>query len=78
MDENEDGTFCIDHLMKHNIDTWTRPDGPDDIQNTMAQQILPIKVQGEWDFITSRKPIYVLENAQEIDTLFAEKAAIGK
>ena len=71
----------VGKFQNEGIETFkreTRPDGPDDIQNTMAQQILPIKVQGQWDFITIRKPIYVSENSQEIDTLFAEKAAIGK
>ena len=54
IDENEDCTLRINHLMKHNnIDTWARPIGPDDIQSTMAQQILPIKVLGEWDFTTN-------------------------
>ena len=78
IDENDDGTFRIDHLTKHSNtnDTWARPNGRDDIQNTLAQQILPLKVQGDWDF-TGRKPIYVLENAQEINTLFVEIAAVA-
>ena len=61
--------------MQHNNknDSWERPNGPDDIQCAMVQQILPIKVLGEWNF-SGRKPIYVLENAQEIQTLFREIA----
>jgi hypothetical protein len=65
--------------MKHNnIDTWARPIGQDDIQSTMTQQILPIKVLSELDFTTWRKPIYVIEKAQEIGSLFGEIAGIGK
>ena len=78
IDENEDGTFRIDHLTKHSNTngTWACPNGRDDIQNTLAQQILPLKLQGDWDF-TGRKPICVLKNAQEISTLFVEIAAVA-
>ena len=74
LDENEDGTFRIDHLKKakeNRIEAWERPSGPDDIQCTMGLQILPIKVLGEWNF-SGRKPSYILENAEEIQNLFLE------
>ena len=50
LDENEDGTFRIDHLKRakeNRIEAWERPSGPDYIQCTMGLQILPIKVLDE-------------------------------
>ena len=44
---------------------WQRPNGTDDIQDTIEQQIVPVT----WN-VSSRKPHFVLSNAIEIEDIF--------
>jgi hypothetical protein len=73
LDDNGDGTFRVDHLMRAGTgdDIWQRPPGTDDIQETIAQQIVPVTVSGTWNF-SQRKPHYVLSNVIEIEDMFHE------
>lgn len=73
LDDNGDGTFRVDHLMRAGTgdEIWQRPPGTDDIQDTIKQQIVPVAVSGTWDF-SRRKPCYVLSNAPEIEDMFRE------
>ena len=46
MDDNDDGTFRVDHLIRagNGDEIWHRPPGCDDIQDTTEQQIVPVAV----------------------------------
>ena len=66
LDENDYGTFRIDHLMrdvKEKDDEWKRP-RTDDIQDVEQVQILPCQVDGEWH-LSCRKSIFKLRNTRE-------------
>ena len=67
LDDNEDGTFRVDHLICAGTEDeiWHRPPGSDDIQDTIEQQIVPVTVSGTWDF-SKRKPSFLIYNANEI------------
>ena len=57
----------IDHLERKSPrenTTWQRPIR-DDVQSAEEVQILPIPVQGDWDFTTDR-PHFELSNADDI------------
>ena len=69
LNDNGDGTFRVDHLMRAGTgdEIWQRPHGTDDIQDTIEQQILPVT----WN-VSSRKPYFILSNAIEIEDIFRE------
>ena len=73
LDDNGNGTFRVDHLTRAGTgdETWQRPPGTNDIQDTMEQQIVPVAVSGTWVF-SQRKPCYILNDAPEIETVFKE------
>ena len=48
---------------------WIRPLN-DDIQIVNPIQVLPCEVHGEWDFRSARQPVYILNNAEVIESLF--------
>ena len=57
----------IDHLERtspRDNTTWQRP-VRDDVQSADEVQILPIPVQGDWDFTTDR-PHFKLSNADDV------------
>ena len=68
LDNNEDGTYRIDHLERvssRGNTKWQWPSACDDIQDAEEVQILPIQVLGDWDF-TSDKPYFLVSNAEDI------------
>ena len=69
LNDNGDGTFRVDHLMRAGTgdEIWQRPHGTDDIQDTIEQQIVPVT----WN-ISSRKPHFVLSNAIEVEDIFCK------
>ena len=71
MDDNDDGTFRGDHLIRagNGDKIWHRPPGCDDIQDTTEQQIVPVAVSGTWDF-SKRKPSFVIDNSKDIEETF--------
>lgn len=72
LDMNDDGTYRIDHMERKNKranNTWRRPYGKDDIQDTEEIQIVPVKVMGEWDFMGD-EPVFNVLNDSEIQEGF--------
>ena len=68
---NDDGTFEVDNLVEKknpNRQEWIRPEG-DDIQDVLAQFIIPCEVRGEWDY-SKRTSTFVVENVVEIEKHF--------
>ena len=48
LNDNGDGTFRVDHLMRTGTgdEIWQQPHGSDDIQDTIEQQIVSVTVSG--------------------------------
>ena len=71
LSNNDDGTFEVDNLVEKknsNRREWVRPEG-DDIQNVLAQFIIPCEVCGDWDY-SKRMSTFVVENVVEIEKHF--------
>ena len=58
----------MDHLTRIGTEdeTWQRPPGNDDIQDTIEEQIVPVTALGIWDY-SQTKPYFLLSNALEIE-----------
>ena len=71
LDESDDGTFRVDHLIRAGPgnEMWQRPPGSDDIQDTTEKQVVPVPVIGTWDF-SKRKPSFIISNSLEIEETF--------
>ena len=74
LDYNKDKTMSINHLKRKDIGehiSWVQPNDYD-IQSVHEQQILPVKVQGIWDFTStcSSKTVFKLENPSVIIEIF--------
>ena len=63
----------MDHLRRliSGDAIWRRPTGEDDIQDVYEEQVVPIKVEGEWDFTTDI-PRYIISNHEEIQRTFEQ------
>ena len=66
--------MSINHLKRKDIGehiSWVQPNDYD-IQSVHEQQILPVKVQGIWDFTStcSSKTVFKLENPSVIIEIF--------
>jgi hypothetical protein len=61
---NSDGTFSVDHLrraLESSNSKWKYPSN-EDIQEVSSEQIIKIKVQGDWDLVAdSRKRLFSLD-----------------
>ena len=68
LDDVEDETCRIDHLCSKDKTNWIRPSF-DDIQVVKYIQILPIDVDGEWDF-SARHCTFTIKNAATIHEIF--------
>ena len=74
---NDDGTFRIEHLERKvgNDNSWCRPTGRDDIQDTEEIQILPIKLKLLMNGIFQRISLYsyltMLRTYKTVLTMFA-------
>ena len=56
---------------KRNHDLWKRDfSDTDDIQDVKTEQVIPVKVVGDW-FFGNRKPLFVVDNWEEIENQFS-------
>ena len=62
IDDNEGGTFRVDHLV-----FWERPICCDDIQDTTGEQV--VDISAEWDLSTEKS---LLSNDTETQERFNE------
>ena len=68
-----DNEIQVDHLKckyDSKFDQWIRPE-KDDIQPVQRIQILPVDVDGEWDY-SKRQPVYHIHNVQDIESTFSD------
>lgn len=72
IDENDDGTIRVDHLVQQGEDqsVWIRP-RHDDIQDVRYIQIIPCSLTGGWE-VTRRSAVFKLKNATEINMVFQQ------
>ena len=72
LDDNDDGTFRVSHFKPKDAlrQDWISP-RQTDIQDVNMQQVVPVSVQGHWDF-SGRIPKYVVENLADICATFSE------
>ena len=74
MGKNNDGTLRVNHFVRlgSNYDVWRRKSSVrDDIQDVYEDQIISMKVTGNW-FIGQRMPVYVVEDWNHIHQTFEE------
>ena len=72
--KNYDGTLRVNHLVRNtkSHDVWKRERSDiDDIQDVYQEQIISIKVVGDW-FFGKRVPMFVVENWLDIQSQFEE------
>ena len=72
--KNIDGTLRVTHLVRNlkKHDLWKRKfSDQDDIQDVYQEQIISVKVTGDW-FFGKRIPIFVVDNWKDIPNQFEE------
>ena len=75
--KNIDDTVRVSHLVRSSKqhDLWKRKsNNSDDIQDVQKEQIISVKVIGDW-FFGKRVPVFVVENCSDIQDAFKEHFA---
>ena len=72
--DHTNNSVRINHLTRevgNRSVNWVAPNSPDKFQDVLPEQIIPVDVSGQWDFI-GRVPHYKLDNVREITTVFSD------